>query len=317
MKIRLGYVAIAKTIDDISYNHTITYHHYQKLNAIERDQKLDHIIRKNLHNLLLVLKYNVQNNITFFRFSHNLIPLATHKDVSFDYITPYQKEWKEIGDYIKKHQLRVDSHLDQFCVLNSTNEEVVENSIRMLEFQYAIYHAMGIEGVLVLHIGSSMPNKQNACERFANTFSKLPSYLGKMIVLENDDKTFTVSDTLSLCQKLDIPMVLDYHHYRCNSNKEHLNQLLEPILKTWKGKKIPPKMHFSSPKNRKEKRAHNLVIDVNQFTSFLSMLVSYHTDIDIMLECKGKDESLFRLSRQLQFFTNYQFLNASTFLVDD
>lgn len=315
MKIRLGYVAIAKTLDDISYNHTMTFTHYEKLEKKERNQKLDRIMKENLTNLLLVLKYNVQNKIFFFRFSHNLVPLATHDKVDFDYITPYQKEWKKIGDYIKKHNMRIDSHPDQYCVLNSTNPKTIENSIEMLKFQYTLYKAMNIEGFVVLHIGSSAPDKKTAMQKFCDTINKLPVYLKKMILLENDDKTFTVSETLELCEKLQIPMVLDYHHYICNPGKDNLNHLLKRILDTWQNIPYPPKMHFSSPKNRKEKRAHHLVIDAHKFIKFLTLLKPFETDIDIMLECKGKDESLFRLSRQLRFYTNYKFETPTSFII--
>ncbi len=315
MKVRLGYACISKTLDDISYNHTITYTKYQKLTEQERNEKLDNIMKTNLKNLLQVLKYNVQNKIFFFRFSHNLVPLATHEKVNFDYITPYLKEWKKIGDFIKKHNLRVDSHPDQFCVLNSTNKEVIKNSIRILEFQYRIYQAMKIPGYIVLHVGSSLPNKETAKKRFCDTFMNLPSHIQKMILLENDDKTFTIMDTLELCELLHIPMVLDYHHYVCNPGNYKLESLLKRILNTWKQIPLPVKMHFSSPKNRKEKRAHHAVINAHKFISFLSLLASYQTDIDIMLECKGKEESLFRLSRQLHFYTDYHFLNISTFII--
>ncbi len=315
MKIRLGYVAISKTLDDISYNHTITYTHYLKLQEKEQSYKLSHIINTNLDHLLQVLKYNLQNKVFFFRFSHNLIPLATHKEVHFDYITPYLKKWKKIGDFIKKHNMRVDSHPDQFCVLNSIHPDIIKQSIKMLEFQYNIYQAMEIDGHVVLHIGSSIPDKKSAMKRFCDTYLKLPKEIQKMILLENDDKTFTAEETLDLCETLHIPMVLDYHHHFCNHEKKDIKPILERILNTWEGTSLPPKMHFSSSKSKKEKRAHNLIIDAHKFISFLELLSFYNQDIDIMLECKGKDESLFRLSRQLHFYTKYKCINNSTFII--
>lgn len=317
MRIRLGYVAICKTLDKVSYNHTMTYTNYQKLSEEIRKEKLDSIIKTNLDHLFLILNYNVQNHISFFRFSHNLIPLATHQGVSFDYITPYLDRWRKIGNYIKEHQLRMDSHPDQFCVLNSIHESVLKQSIEMLSFQYELYKSMGIPGKVVLHVGSSVPNKKVALERFVSHFQLLSSEIQEMILLENDDKTFTAGETLSLCETLHVPMVLDYHHYRCNPGNDDIKLLLPRILKTWESTGLPPKMHFSSPKSRKEKRSHSVTIEVNQFISFLELLKPYQTDIDIMLECKGKDESLFRLSRQLRFYTNYHFFNETIFEISD
>lgn len=38
-------------------------------------------------------------------------------------------------------------------------------------------------------------------------------------------------------------------------------------------------------------------------------------DIDIMLEAKGKDDSLFRLVRYIKYKTDYEFIDDTTFLV--
>lgn len=50
---------------------------------------------------------------------------------------------------------------------------------------------------------------------------------------------------------------------------------------------------------------HNNYINLVDFIEFLQILKPYNQDIDIMLECKAKDEALFRLVRQLKTKTNY------------
>ena len=72
-------------------------------------------------------------------------------------------------------------------------------------------------------------------------------------------------------------------------------------------------MHFSSPKSKKEYRAHHEYINVNDFIDFLQILSSYQQDIDIMLEAKGKDEALFRLIRELKYKKNYKFIDETSF----
>ena len=42
--------------------------------------------------------------------------------------------------------------------------------------------------VLILHIGSNVLGKDNSIKRFVNNFNKLPDYLKKCIVIENDYK---------------------------------------------------------------------------------------------------------------------------------
>ena len=170
--------------------------------------------------------------------------------------------------------------------------------------------------VIILHIGSNVFGKEPSIQRFINNFNKLPNYLKTSIVLENDDKIFNVIDVLSLCKKLNIPMVLDYHHHICNG-KEDVNicNYYEEIFKTWKN--ITPKVHFSTPKNKTKKdiRSHHEYINIDDFINFIEEVKPYTQDIDIMIEAKGKDEALFRLVRNLKYKTDYKFIDDTTFEV--
>lgn len=312
MRIRLGYVANPLTLKE-TYSHTMTYQRYQTLGRKKGNEKLEEIIKENFNALHKVLLYNKQNEIYFYRLSHNLIPLATHPNVSFDYAKRYRKEFLEIGEKLKDPSLRVDMHPEQYCVLNSQHSSVLQNSLQILIYHQKLFRLMNLDGKCILHIGSSVPNKEEALQRFVNHYVKLPKNIQKMIYLENDDKTYNAYETLCLCEKLKIPMVFDYHHHICNPSKIKLEEYFSRILKTWEKEKNPPKMHFSSPKSRKEFRSHHFYIDYQKFIQFLEFLKPYEQDIDIMLECKGKDEALFTLIRQLKFYQSYSFEKNTIF----
>jgi len=307
MNIRLGYVSLSKILD-ITTSKTITYTEFKKHNDLN---KINNIIIENLINLEKIIDYNIKNNIHFYRLTSKLIPLSTIKELNFDYINPYIKLYKRIGNKIKKHNIRIDTHPDQFCILNSTKKEIVENSIQILEYHYKILDALGIENkIIILHVGSSVLGKNNSIHRFINNFNKLPKYLQESIAIENDDKIYNIEDCLSLCKKLNIPMILDYHHHICNNNNINIDNYLEEIFNTWN---ITPKIHFSSPKNKtkKEYRSHHDYINVDDFIIFLDKIKPLNKNIDIMLECKAKDEALFRLVAQLKYH-NYKFIDEST-----
>lgn len=317
MKIRLGYVAMATTLDNITSSSTISYTNYQKLNEEEKDNKLDQIIISNLINLIKILNYNIKNNIHFYRLTSKLIPLATHREVSFEYIEPYKSLFNELALLIDKNNIRIDVHPDQFAVLNSTNKEVIDNTFEILKYHYKILDALKIKHkIIILHVGSSVLGKDNSIKRFINNFNKLPKNIRECITIENDDKIYNIDDCLNLCQKLNIPMVLDYHHYICNSGNYKIEDYYQKIFNTWKN--INPKIHFSSPKNKTKKdiRSHHDYINVDDFISFLESIKHLPYDIDIMLEAKAKDEALFRLTRQLKYKTNYKFIDDTTFLID-
>lgn len=308
MIVHLGYVSLSKTLD-ITPSKTITYTEFKKHNNFN---KLDTIITENLNNLEKIIDYNIKNNIHFYRLTSKLIPLASHKEIKFDYIEKYQQQYQIIGEKLKKHNIRIDTHPDQFCVLNSTKKEIVENSIEILKYHYNILEALNIKDkIIILHIGSSVLGKQNSIKRFINNFNKLPNHLKECIAIENDDKIYNIKDCLNLCETLNIPMVLDYHHHICNNDNLNIDDYLTKIFNTWKN--TTPKIHFSSPKNKTKKdfRSHHEYIDVLDFINFLNKIKSLNINLDIMLECKAKDEALFKLVRLLKYY-DYNFIDETT-----
>ncbi len=292
--IRLGYACICNSIND--HLHTITYTNYLKDKT-----KIYDIIKQNFNVLKKIITYNNKNNIHFYRLSSNFIPCASI--INYDYQTIFKKEFKEISKLING---RFDMHLSEYCILNSTNKEVVKRSIDEIKYHYKLLKNFKIEPTLVIHIGSKSFGKENSITRFINNFNKLPNYLKKSLIIENDDKVFNVEDTLKLCQKINRPMVLDVHHHYCNKSSKELSYYLNDIFKTWN---TTPKIHFSSPKNKKDFRAHNDYINSDDFIDFIKLI---NQDIDIMLETKAKDDALFRLVRELKYKTNYIFIDETT-----
>lgn len=296
--IRLGYACICNSIEE--HMHTITYTNYLK-----DKNKINDIVKQNFEVLKKLLTYNNKNNIHFYRLSSNFIPCASI--IEYDYPNIFKKEFKEISKLIKG---RFDMHLSEYCILNSTNKEVVKRSIDEIKYHYKLLKCFKVKPNLIIHIGSKSFGKDNSITRFINNFNKLPNYLKNALLIENDDKVFNVEDTLKLCQKIKRPMVLDVHHHNCNKTEKDLSNYLNEIFNTWD---TTPKIHFSSPKNKKDFRAHNDYINSDDFINFIKLI---DRDIDVMLEAKAKDDALFRLVRELKYKTNYIFLDETTIKKD-
>lgn len=315
MKIRLGYISNPLEQEELKYSRTMTFTRYNKLGKKEGNQKLDNIIQLNFQGLNRVLEYNKEHDIHFYRLFHHLIPLSTHREVDFEYIKKYKKQWKEIGDKIKRYNIRVDTHPDQFCVLNSVHEAVIERSIEILQYHYNIFQAMGLDAKTVLHIGSGTEGKDASLLRFTKTFKQLPKHLKEMIMIENDDKVFDVQDVLQLCEQLQIPMILDYHHYQCNHQKQITKKDIKRIYHTWKDTTLNPKMHFSSPKNKTEFRSHSAYANITEFLAFMECIkIDKSMTIDVMLECKARDKALFALCEQLRSDKRVVFADKTSFV---
>ena len=314
MIVKLGYVSLSKALGNITPSSTITYTNFEKESYPV--EKLLNITENNLKALKEIILYNIKNNIHFYRLTSKLVPLATHDKVNFNYITPFKNYYQDIGKMVNDNKIRIDTHPDQYTVLNSTDERIVKNTIEILKYHYNVLKALNIKNpIIIIHIGSSVFGKEASIKRFIKNFNKLPKYIRKSIAVENDDKVYNIKDVLEISKKLSIPMVLDYHHYICNNDGEKIEDYIENIVNTWNA--LPPKFHFSSPKSKQKKefRSHHDYINSNDFINFLKILKPIDKNIDIMIEAKAKDDALFRLTRELKYKTNYIFLDETSFII--
>lgn len=315
MIIRLGYVAIALNLGKVTSSSTLTYTRYLKLNKEDRLKKLKEVTYSNIEALEKILRYNIDNNIHFYRMTSNFIPLATHPDVMWDYLKYFKKDLEYIGKLIKDNNLRVDTHPDQFNVINSDRESVVENTLRTLNMQVDLFEAMNYEqGKLVIHIGGAEGGKDIALDRFINNLKNVPKRITDRLILENDDKTFNAKEVLQICEKTNLPMVFDIHHHNCNNCEEDIKSLLPQIFKTWEDEELVPKIHFSSPREFEKDRKHADYIDANRFLEFIyKAKESVNKDFDIMIEAKKKDITLNILVKDLKKLTkDIKFIDSAT-----
>ncbi|HAX73733.1 MAG TPA: UV DNA damage repair endonuclease UvsE [Firmicutes bacterium] len=302
MKIRLGYVAIALKLEGVTTSSPVTYKKYSSIESEkEKLSLLKRVAQSNLEDLIKVLNYNIENDIHFYRMTSKLIPLATHKEVLWDYAPHIKKQCAVIGELIAKHEMRVDTHPDQFNVLNSVNDHVIEATKDTLQHHLDIFGLFNIlDGKMVLHVGGKAGGKEQALDRFKEQFKKLPTPMQKSLIIENDDKVFSARDVLTLCQSLSIPMVLDVHHHKCYNEGESLHEMLSDIFQTWSGQPYPPKIHFSSPKESEFDRRHADYLVVDEFINFVEMAKELDQDFDVMIEAKQKDLAIYRLVHEIK-----------------
>jgi UV DNA damage endonuclease len=315
--VRLGYVAMSMELQNASPSKTMTFAQFQKIADREAAiRKLERIAQTNLHNTLRILKHNAASEIHFYRLTSRLIPLANHAELpDWDYIKPLRSDLREIGEFVKNHQMRVDFHPDHFVLINSPQEHILKNSLTTLKLHYQLLKAMRINPIhrCVMHVGGNYNDTETSLEQFIENWMNVPLGLQKMLMLENDDTSFTLEDTLYLCEKLAIPLVFDYHHHLAHHHNENWVQHWERIVQTWNHSPLPIKMHISSPKSDKEFRHHSDFIDVDMFFNFLNEIKGSVSEIDCMIEAKQKDQALFRLMKQIKSRADVAVIDGSTF----
>ncbi|MFJ7754515.1 UV DNA damage repair endonuclease UvsE [Peribacillus muralis] len=319
--IRLGYVAMSNHVPNCSPSQTMTYAQFSKIKDREAAiRKLERISISNLHNCWRLLIHNEANRIQFFRLSSKLIPLANHPEIQdWDYIEPISDELAKIRTFLSKHpKMRIDFHPDHFVILNSSNIEILKTSLKTLKIHHTLLSHMGLdpEHRCVLHVGGGYGEHEQALEQFIHNWGLIPESLQSMVILENDDTTYTLSETLYLCEKLGIPMVFDYHHYLAHYLPgENWTEHWERIINSWKNSKLPPKMHISSPRSDKEFRAHAEYVDASSFMEFLQRIKGTIPQLDCMIEAKKKDEALFQLMEQLKAYEEIEIIDEASFYI--
>ncbi|TCJ02821.1 UV DNA damage repair endonuclease UvsE [Cytobacillus praedii] len=301
MKIRFGYVANALGLWDASPSKTLTFTRYSALPKEERLEKLKAVTAQNIYNTKRILYYNLANEIELYRFSSSLVPLATHPEVMWDFVTPFKTEWEELGQIVKQLKLRPSFHPNQFTLFTSHKEEVTTNSIKDMEYHYTMLQAMGIleQAIINIHIGGAYGDKETALNRFHENITNLPNQIKKITTLENDDKTFNVEETLRTCEKENMPMILDYHHHLANKGGVDLSIYLQRIFNTWEQTNLLPKVHLSSPKSESAFRSHADYVSIEFVLPFLKMVKEINMDIDIMIEAKMKNLAMQMLVEEI------------------
>ncbi|MEH7181253.1 UV DNA damage repair endonuclease UvsE [Neobacillus vireti] len=319
MIVKLGYVAMSMELQNASPSQTMTFAQFSRIKDREAGiRKLERIAISNIENCLRLLKHNAGNQIHFFRLSSRLIPLANHEELAdWDYIQPLKESLKKVGEYLNAHPMRIDFHPDHFVVLNTPNKEILSNALKTLVMHRKLLLGMGIdtEHRCVLHAGGGYEDKEKALEQFIHNWGYIQPAIQKMIMLENDDTTFTVKETLYLCEKLGVPMVFDYHHHLANHEEENWQEDWERIINTWKHSPLVVKTHISSPRSENEYRAHADYVDPDMFLNFLTGIKGTIPEIHCMIEAKQKDAALFKLMEDLQGRTGIKILDGSSFEV--
>ncbi|WP_085521551.1 UV DNA damage repair endonuclease UvsE [Tuberibacillus sp. Marseille-P3662] len=316
---RLGYVAMSVHLENSSPSQTMTYKRYNQLDdpAAAR-RRLEHIAQSNINNCLRLLKHNWAHDIHFFRLSSRLVPLATHEALAdWDYMSAIQEPLQSLGAYAKEHQMRLDFHPDHFVVLNTPKKETLKASINILRYHRRLLMGMNLDSRhrCVLHVGGTYKDKPKALERFVTNWAYIPKDIQQMLMIENDDKSFTLLDGLYLSEKLGVPLVFDYHHHLANHDDPDWESHWPRIVDTWANSPLPLKMHISSPKSDQAFRSHADTVDADRFMHFVKAVNGSVPQIDCMIEAKKKDGALFQLITDLKKREDVEIVDGSSFYI--
>lgn len=259
----------------------------------------------NARDIGTMVRWNDRFGIKFMRLSSEMFPFASHDEYGYR-LAPFAADTlREAGKVIAKLGHRVTTHPGQFTQLGSPRKQVIENAIRDLEYHDEMLSLLKLpdqqnrDAVMILHLGGAYGDKPAAMARFKENYARLPQTVKNRLVLENDDVVWCTHELLPLCQELNIPFVLDYHHHniifdqtRIREGTKDIMHLYPAILETWARKGITPKMHYSEPTpaaiTRTARRKHSPRV---------MTLPPCPDTMDLMIEAKDKEQAVFELMR--------------------
>ena len=182
-------------------------------------------------------------------------------------------------------------HPDQFIVLNSPKDEIVNRAVAELQYHAEVLDLLRLDTTakIQLHIGGVYNDKNHSIKRFAERFHELDALIKRRLVIENDDVSYGPKDCLMLHELCGVPILFDYYHFQLRNDTESFPALLDPVFSSWGSGDGLPLVDYSSSRLDKRIRAHTDHIDINDFKQFIELSRPY--DFDVMLEIKDKETS--------------------------
>ncbi|MFC1848537.1 UV DNA damage repair endonuclease UvsE [Chloroflexota bacterium] len=227
----------------------------------------------------------------FFRITSDLVPFASHPVCQFEWQHYFQDKFQDTGDYIRAHDIRISMHPDQFTLINSPDEGVFQRSLQELIYHVQVLDLMALDTStkIQLHVGGVYEDKTTSIRRFVDRFNTLPDLVKRRLVIENDDRSYTLQDCLQVSSMASIPVILDSFHHQVNSSGESLGDALSSASSTWRQEDGILMVDYSYQKGNGRRGAHSETVNIDHFRQFLDTTKSY--DFDIMLEIKDKEQS--------------------------
>jgi UV DNA damage repair endonuclease len=297
---------------------TLAWAKRNKRDVVEQkiiDVAKDNIV--NTHNLLKKVA-TLPPELRMLRLTSDMLSFYTHDDYkdfwrSTNTQDSLHKWFAPLGDTIRANDIRVSFHPDQFVVLASDSEGIVNKSITEFEYHADMARMMGFgQKFQDIKINVHISGRKGA-QGIRDAYKRLSPEARNSLTIENEEYTHGLADCLTLADLL--PIVLDIHHnwIRESTYIQPDDPMVQQVIDSWRG--IRPTLHYSCSREdllvghsttvapdaklllesgyKKQKlRAHS---DYYWNEEVNNWALSFCDKFDIMCESKGKNLASFKL----------------------
>lgn len=253
--------------------------------------------RNNVNEHLRILPKIIEGGFKSFRLSSSIFPLFEFCGDIARNDQVVSSGLANLGAAFKKYGIRVTTHPGQFTVLSSDRQEVIDNSVKELEYHAWVFDQMGFDQTpyyaINIHGG-----KANRSERLISVIKSLPDNVRKRLTLENDEKCYNVVNLCNISSVCGTPVVLDSHHFNFNTGDLSFDDAYRMASDTWGG--IKPLQHLSNSEpgtesgSFNERRSHSQMI---HHVPELQLNAIRDNLIDVDIEAKGKNLAIIKMRK--------------------
>lgn len=284
------------------------------------EDKLIEVAKKNILNTHSLVKRvaTLTPELRMLRLTSDMLSFYTmdeYKDfwTRQDVQDSLERWFAPIGKTARDNDVRISFHPDQFVVLASDREEVVNKSIDEFEYHVDMARWMGYgKNFQDIKINVHISGRQGP-DGIRRAYQRLSPEARNSITIENEEISWGLEDCLSLGDLL--PIVVDIHHHWVKTGEyiEVNDDRVKMVIDSWNG--VRPTMHYSvsredllvqhcrntrpdlnalleSGHNKQKVRAHS---DYYWNHAVNEWAVSHNEWADIMCESKAKNLASFRL----------------------
>ncbi len=290
MEPQLGLVCITHS-EEVRYR-TITRTRLLQLDPEQQRLRLEALYRDNLDRLHKAIDYCEREHIALYRMPSSLFPFFD-EEVGQSAMVSLRAEVARAGARALASNTRLVMHPDQFVVLNSDSEKVVNNSVRILEMHAAIMDLLQQPrspwALLEIHGGKSGRSRE-----LVQAIARLPDGIRLRLGLENDEYAYSASAIHAICMESGVPMIFDAHHHVVHEGLSSyedpgIAEMLNKARGTWANPEHQL-VHISNGRTAFADRSHADLIEV--------MPSAFAGVPWIEVEAKHKEEAIRKLRQR-------------------
>ena len=286
----LGLVCIT-TGDAVRFK-TVTRKRLLSFDELTQAEMLRALYQENINRVGGAIEFCAAHEINLYRLSSQLFPFAD-EPIGAEILSEFADRLAVAGNKAIENNLRIVMHPDQFVVLSSDSETVIENSFKILKMHARtldLLHQPATEwATMNIHGG-----KGDRIDKLVASVEQLPDNIRLRIAFENDEYAYSSAQILEVCRRAKVPMVFDAHHHVCREkldsyNDDSVTETFWAARETW-ANPANQLVHISNGRDHFRDRAHHdLIFDMPEVFRFAPW---------IEVEAKHKETAIEKLRNE-------------------